>query len=125
MRIYIFYFKKTQTKKFPQANLFVQIYVFSLQKVKDRPPCFSTKKSAVRAVFKCKLYFKNSIKLIKKIFFAAARVKIFFVTRISGNKSIIVIFFFWPCLAMFCFSVCKWGSAREEYQKRLKSAPTC
>ena len=67
--IYFLFQKNTQTKKFPLANLFVQIYVFSLQKVKDRPPCFSTKKSAVRAVFKCKLYFKNSIKLIKNFFF--------------------------------------------------------
>ena len=69
--IYIFCFKKTQTqtKKFPLANLFEQIYVFSLQKIKDRALCFSTKKSAVRAVFKHKLSLKNSIKFIKKKFF--------------------------------------------------------
>ena len=48
-----FRFKKThiQTKKFPLANLFVRIYVFSLQKIKDRALCFSTKKSTVRVVF--------------------------------------------------------------------------
>ena len=36
--IYIYCFKKThtQTKKFPLANLFVRIYVFSLQTIKDR-----------------------------------------------------------------------------------------
>ena len=39
--------------------------------------------------FKCRLYLKNLIKLIKKSFFAATQVKILFVTRISGNKSII------------------------------------
>ena len=49
--------------------------------------CFSTKKSAVRVVFKCKLYLKDSIKLIKKKI-AAARMKIFLVTRISRNKNI-------------------------------------
>ena len=108
--IYFLFQKNTQTKKFPLANLFVQIYVFSLQKVKDRPPCFSTKKSAVRAVFKCKLYFKNSIKLIKKFFSAAARVKIFFVTRISGNKSIIIIIIFLALsshVLLFCLQVGK------------------
>ena len=54
MRIYIFCFRKThrQTKKFPVANLFVRIYVFSLQTIKDRALCFSTKKSAVRVVFR-------------------------------------------------------------------------
>ena len=39
-------------------------------------------------LFKCKLSLKNSIKLIEKNKFAAARVKIFLVTRISWNKSI-------------------------------------
>ena len=78
----IFFSKKlTQTKKFPLANLFARIYVFPLQTIKYRALCFSTKKGTVRVVFKCKLYLKNSIKLT------------FFVTRISGNKSII---FFWP-----------------------------
>ena len=53
MRIYIFCFEKTHTqiKKFPLANLFVRIYVFFPQKVKDRALCFSTKKNAVRVVF--------------------------------------------------------------------------
>ena len=54
MRIYIFCFKKaqTQTKKFPQANLFVGIYVFFFQKLKSKALiCFSTKKSAIRVVF--------------------------------------------------------------------------
>ena len=49
-----FQFKKTctQTKKFPIANLFVQIRTFfSLQTINDRALCFSTKKSAVRVVF--------------------------------------------------------------------------
>ena len=53
----IFFVSKTHTHKqtkFPLANLFVRIYVFSLQKIRDRGLCFSTKKSAVRVVFKCK-----------------------------------------------------------------------
>ena len=49
--------------------------------------------SSFWVVFKCKPYFKNSIKVIKKFFFAASRVKIFFVTRIAG------LFF----LALLCF----------------------
>ena len=54
MRKYIFRFKKTctQTKKLPIAILFVQIRTFfSLETIKDRALCFSTKKSAVRVVF--------------------------------------------------------------------------
>ena len=54
MRKYIFRFKKTctQTKKFPIANLFVQIRTFfPLKTIKDRALCFSTKKIAVRVVF--------------------------------------------------------------------------
>ena len=38
-------------------------------------------------VFKCKLYLKNSIKLVKK-YFEVAQVNIFLNTRIFGNKSI-------------------------------------
>ena len=34
--------------------------------MKDRAICFSTKKSAVGVVFKCKPYLKKSIELIKK-----------------------------------------------------------
>ena len=88
--IYFLFQKKThtQTKKLPLANLFVRIYVFSLQTITGRALCFSTKKSAVRVVFKCKLYSKSLIELIKKNF-AAAQGKIFFVTRISGNQSTI------------------------------------
>ena len=123
--IYFLFQKNTQTKKFPLANLFVQIYVFSLQKVKDRPLCFSAKKSAVRVVFKCKLYLKNSMKLIKKFFFLRPPGWKFFSSPAFPETRVLLLLFFWPCLAMFCFSVCKWGSAREEYQKRLKSAPPC
>ena len=55
--IYIFCFIKThpQTKKFPQANLFVQISAFFPSAIKDRALCFAVKKSAVRVVFKRKL----------------------------------------------------------------------
>ena len=59
-------------------NLFVRVDVFSLQTIKVRTPCFSMKKSAVKKF--------NWIDWKKK--FAAAWVKIFFLTRISGNKGI-------------------------------------
>ena len=91
---------QTQAKKFPLENLFVRIYVFFLwNNKKGRALCFSTKKNAVSVVFKCKLYLKNSIELIKKTF-AATRVKIFFVTRLFGNKSIFVYLFIY--LFIFC-----------------------
>ena len=103
--IYLLFLKKmqTQAKKFPLENLFVRIYVFFLwNNKKGRALCFSTKKNAVRLVFKCKLYLKNSIELIKKTF-AATRVKIFFVTRLFGNKSIFVYLFIY-FLPYFCLS---------------------
>ena len=103
--IYLLFLKKMQTlaKKFPLENLFVRIYVFFLwNNKKGRALCFSTKKNAVSVVFKCKLYLKNSIELIKKTF-AATRVKIFFVTRLFGNKSIFVYLFIY-FLPYFCLS---------------------
>ena len=101
--IYLLFLKKmqTQAKKFPLENLFVRIYVFFLwNNKKGRALCFSTKKNAVSVVFKCKLYLKNSIELIKKTF-AATRVKIFFVTRLFGNKSIFVYLFIYLFFALF------------------------
>ena len=74
---------KNSTSKFIRTNLRFSY----LHTIKDRALCFSTKKSVIRAVFKCKLCFKKSIELNKKNF-AAARVKIFCVTRVSVNKSI-------------------------------------
>ena len=61
MRIYIFCLKKphTQTKKFPLANSFARFYVFSFQTIKDRVPCFSTKKRAVRVFFLSVNFLKN------------------------------------------------------------------
>ena len=58
-----FCFKKirTQTKKFPLANLFVRIYVFL-----SLPLFFNQEKCYQSSSFKCKRYLKNSIKLIKK-----------------------------------------------------------
>ena len=103
--IYLLFLKKmqTQAKKFPLENLFVRIYVFFLwNNKKGRALCFSTKKNAVSVVFKCKLYLKNSIELIKKTF-AATRVKIFFVTHLFGNKSIFVYLFIY-FLPYFCLS---------------------
>ena len=53
---------------------------------------------------KCKLCLQNPIKFMKKNFFAAAWVKIFFVTRISGNKSIfflVLLYLLIPVLSGF------------------------
>ena len=57
--IYFLFQKKKHihtNKKISTSKLLVLIFVFSLQTIKDRALCFSTKKSAVRVVFKCKLY---------------------------------------------------------------------
>ena len=62
---------------------------------------------------KCKLILTNSIKLIKKCF-AAARVKIFFVIRISGNKSIIC----------FVLKVPPWGPTLGFYFRLWVPGPT-
>ena len=51
---YIYFVSKIHThkqKKFPLANLFVRIYVFSHQTIKYRALCSSAKKSAVRVDF--------------------------------------------------------------------------
>ena len=69
----IYFLFQKKTNKFPPVNLCVQIYVFFLQKIKDRALCFWTKKSAVRVLFKCKLYLKNSIELIKNFFLQLPR----------------------------------------------------
>ena len=93
MRIY-FLFQKTHTHA---QNFHQQIYsykckFFSIKKKKDRAFCFSTKKVLVQQFFKCKIYFKNSNKLIIFFFFfVATQVKIFFVAYFSGNKSIIFV----------------------------------
>ena len=76
---------------FSLVNLFARIQGFSFRITLGRSLYFSTKKGLLKYFFKCKLYLKNSIKFIKKKF-AAAHVKIYFVTRISGNNSI---FFSW------------------------------
>ena len=60
--------------------------------MKDRALCFSTKKVLLEKFFKCKLCLKNSIKLIKKNLFAAARVKIFLSPAFPETK----VLFFWP-----------------------------
>ena len=58
--------QKISTSKFIRTNL--RFFTF---------PCISTKKSAVRVIFKCKLYLKNSIKL-KKNFLRPPRLRLFF-----------------------------------------------
>ena len=93
--IYFLFQKNTQKqqKNFHQQNHSYKFTFFFFQKTKNRALCFSTKKSAVRVVSKCKLYLKNSIKLIKKIFFQRPPGRrFFFIIRVSENKT----FFFGP-----------------------------
>ena len=52
--------KKHAQNKFPLANLFARIYVFSLQKIKNRTLCFSPKKQPQEFFYKKKLFLKNS-----------------------------------------------------------------
>ena len=92
MRLYGFCFKnyihtnkRFSTRKFIRTNL----RFFPFQKIKGRALSSSTKKSTGRVYFKCKLYLKNSMKLIKNIFFWGGGVNpVIFVTRIPANKSI-------------------------------------
>ena len=91
-----FLFQKTHThmhKTFTSKSIRTNASFFPSKKIKDRAFCFSTKKVLVQQFFKCKIYFKNSNKLIIFLFFffVATQVKIFFVTYISGNKSIIFV----------------------------------
>ena len=91
MRIDIFCFKKNRHKNsFHQQIYSCEFTFFSLQKIKDRGLfVFQQRRVLLQQFFKCKRDLKISIKLIKNIIFAATWVKIFFVTRISTNKSII------------------------------------
>ena len=91
-----FLFQKTHThthKTFTSKSIRTNASFFQSKKKRDRAFCFSTKKVLVQQFFKCKIYFKNSNKLIIFFFFffVATQVKIFFVTYISGNKSIIFV----------------------------------
>ena len=51
-------------------------------------PVFLQRKVLLKKFCKCKLYLKNSVKLIKKNKFAATQLKISLVTHISGKKSV-------------------------------------
>ena len=92
-----FLFQKTHThmhKTFTSKSIHTNASFFPSKKIKDRAFCFSTKKVLVQQFFKCKIYFKNSNKLIIFFFFFFfffTQGKIFFVTYISGNKSIIFV----------------------------------
>ena len=90
-----FLFQKTHThthKTFTSKSIRTNASFFPSKKKKDRAFCFSTKKVLVQQFFKCKIYFKNSNKLIIFFFFfVATQVKIFFVAYFSGNKSIIFV----------------------------------
>ena len=65
---FFFFQKNTHTNKQNSTSKFIQIYVFFLQTTNVRALYFSTQRSAVRVVFKCKLCLKNSIKLMILIF---------------------------------------------------------
>ena len=69
-----FLFQKTHThththKTFTSKSIRTNVSFFPSKKIKDRAFCFSTKKVLVQQFFKCKIYFKNSNKLIIFFFF--------------------------------------------------------
>ena len=67
-----FLFQKTHThmhKTFTSKSIHTNASFFPSKKIKDRAFCFSTKKVLVQQFFKCKIYFKNSNKLIFFFFF--------------------------------------------------------
>ena len=67
-----FLFQKTHThmhKTFTSKSIRTNASFFPSKKIKDRAFCFSTKKVLVQQFFKCKIYFKNSNKLIIFLFF--------------------------------------------------------
>ena len=67
-----FLFQKTHThthKTFTSKSIRTNASFFPSKKKKDRAFCFSTKKVLVQQFFKCKIYFKNSNKLIIFFFF--------------------------------------------------------
>ena len=67
-----FLFQKTHThmhKTFTSKSIRTNASFFPSKKIKDRAFCFSTKKVLVQQFFKCKIYFKNSNKLIIFFFF--------------------------------------------------------
>ena len=67
-----FLFQKTHThmhKTFTSKSIHTNASFFPSKKIKDRAFCFSTKKVLVQQFFKCKIYFKNSNKLIIFFFF--------------------------------------------------------
>ena len=84
--LYIFCFKKTrsQTKKSPLGNLFVRIYVFSPFLV------FQPRKVLLEQFFKCKLYLKTSIKLIKNFFCRRPETRVLFFGPQKGIQDSIV-----------------------------------
>ena len=90
MRIYIFCLKKnTYTNKKSHQQIYLCECTFL---IKDRGLSFSTRKSALRVLFKCKLCLENSIKLIKK-FFMRLPVSRFFSSPAFPETRVL---FFWP-----------------------------
>ena len=96
MRLYGFCFKnhihtnkRFSTRKFIRTNL----RFFPFQKIKGRALSSSTKKSTGRVYFKCKLYLKNSMKLIKNIFFWGGGQPGDFCHPHSSKQEY---YFFWP-----------------------------
>ena len=95
---FLFQRNRHTNKKISTCKFICTILRFFHSNNKRQGSLFFNKKKSCQKLFKCKRYLKNSIKLIN-FFFAAAQVKIFCVTRISGNKSIIFFgltwVFFW------------------------------
>ena len=83
----IFFVSKNiqKQKNFHSKFLRTNLHFYSLSN--KGPFVFQQRKVLLEKFFKCKLHLKKSVKLIN-IFFAAARMRIFFVIRISGSKGI-------------------------------------
>ena len=72
MITYLYLVSEKHTQKnesIPLSNSFVRIYVFSFKKSKIGLFVFHKEKCLYSSFIKCKLYLKNSIKLIKKFFY--------------------------------------------------------
>ena len=105
MRIYIFCFKKhthTHTHKtFTSKSICTNVSFFPSKKKKDRAFCFSTKKELVQQFFKCKIYFKNSNKLIIFFFFFCGHPGVNFFRHLHFRKQ--EYYFCGSMMQVWCF----------------------
>ena len=110
---------------FRQQIYFDKLTFFPLRAIKVGLLVFRQRQVLFEQFFKCKPYLKNSIKLIKKIKFAAARLKNFLVTRFSRNKSIFLFFSFGLSINSFTaqkvkFSIKDFFNKCDQIRRRLR-----